>query len=227
MDEAVATPESGEHHRWAPDGSMPSGQLEATYRLAAAIRRMNGLLIGSEMPEEQLIQAAEAAEGFAERLAAFPHGRRLLGYSEAANAPNLHVRFHASPVFGGANPVAPPLELRIADGEVTATVAYDSQYEGPPGHVHGGFIGAAFDDVLGMARAVSGHSSMTANLTVDYRSPTPLHRQLRFRGWIERTEGRKTSTRGELHFGERLCAEAHALFLDVDHSRLSGLANKP
>lgn len=56
---------------------------------------------------------------------------------------------------------------------------------------------------------------MTANLTVDYRSPTPLLRELVFRGWCEKVEGRKIFTRGTLHHGDTLCAESAGLFISM------------
>ena len=51
--------------RWVPDDVPPEGQRAALHRLAAAIRRMNHLLIETEAPEADLLRAAEAAEQFA------------------------------------------------------------------------------------------------------------------------------------------------------------------
>ena len=69
--------------------------------------------------------------------------------------------------------------------------------------------------VLGVAQSASGQPGMTANLTVDYRSPTPLLHELVFRGWCEKVEGRKIFTRGTLHSGDTLCAESSALFISM------------
>ena len=88
-------------------------------------------------------------------------------------------------------------------------------YEGPPGCVHGGFIAAAFDEVLGVAQSLSGNPGMTVNLSVDYRSPTPLEQPLVFRGRIKNIDGRKIWTTGTLHHGEVLCAEASGLFISM------------
>ena len=57
---------------------------------------------------------------------------------------------------------------------------------------------------------------MTARLTIDYRSPTPLHTELRFDGRVIGVEGRKTFTEGTLHAGDRLCAESEGLFVAID-----------
>ena len=86
--------------------------------------------------------------------------------------------------------------------------------------MHGGYVAAMFDDLLGLAQSVSGKHGMTGRLTVHYRSPTPLHTELRLEGWLERADGRKILCRGTLHHGDVLCAEAEGLFITVDFSKL-------
>ncbi len=71
-------------------------------------------------------------------------------------------------------------------------------YEGPPGHVHGGFLAAAFDEVLGMAQSLTGNPGMTGTLTIRYRRPTPLLTELVFEAYVDRVEGRKIFTHGTL-----------------------------
>ena len=106
--------------------------------------------------------------------------------------------------------------MRGAPGALApGSVTFGSAYEGPPGCVHGGYIAAAFDEVLGYSQTFSGQPGMTANLSIDYRTPTPLRTELRFEAWIEGTEGRKTTCRGTLHAGERLCAEGTGLFVSM------------
>jgi acyl-CoA thioesterase FadM len=66
-----------------------------------------------------------------------------------------------------------------------------------------------------MAQSLSGNPGMTVNLTVDYRSPTPLLKPVVFRGWVASVEGRKIGVAGTLHHGETLCAEAKGLFVSM------------
>ncbi|MHB1089628.1 MAG: PaaI family thioesterase, partial [Ilumatobacteraceae bacterium] len=118
------------------------------------------------------------------------------------------------------NPLAVPMRISTSSddtGEVTAVgqVCFGAAYEGPPGCVHGGFIAAAFDEVLGVAQSLSGNPGMTVNLSIDYRSPTPLDQPLVFRGRIKHVDGRKISTIGTLHHGDTLCAEASGLFISM------------
>ena len=124
--------------------------------------------------------------------------------------------FDQSPLIGLANPLSPPLVLEhdpSSPERIRGTVNFGPAYEGPPGCVHGGYVAATFDELLGAAQSLSGTQGMTAHLEVDYRSPTPLGEDLELSGWVQRTEGRKIWARGTLHVGRRLCAEAEALFV--------------
>src|SRR3546814_20552103 len=95
-------------------------------------------------------------------------------------------------MLGVANPIAPPITLRgIDERTMVGEATFGPAYEGPPGCVHGGFIAAAFDEVLGAVQSLGGQPGMTGTLTVRSRPPTPLHEQLRFTGPHERGEGRK------------------------------------
>ena len=42
-----------------------------------------------------------------------------------------------------------------------ATVTFGSAYEGPPNSLHGGFVAATFDEVLGFVQSLGGNPGMT------------------------------------------------------------------
>lgn len=210
--------------RWNPAEVPPDSQRAALYRLAAALRRANEALVNSDAGVDDINKAAQLAEELTAFLEQGPHGRALWGFAEASNAGDASASFDNSPVVGPANPVAPPVMLHSTGDGVEGTATFGQQYEGPPGHVHGGIVAAAFDEVLGMVQSLTGHPGMTARLVVNYRSPTPLHRELRFKARVDRVEGRKIFTSGTLHSGDRLCAEAEGLFVSVDFSRLRDIA---
>lgn len=209
---------------WLPDAEPPAGQRAALHRLAEAFRRTIELLMDSNAQEEQLLQAADALDAFGDRLEAAPGGRALWGFAETATAGNPRAFFDNSPLAGAANPVAPPLRMAVVGNEVEARVTFGRAYEGPPGHIHGGFVAAAFDEVLGFVQTLSGVSGMTGTLTVRYRRPSPLYRELHLQGRIERIEGRKIFTSGALRDGETLLAEAEAVFVNVGRERFRDLA---
>jgi acyl-coenzyme A thioesterase PaaI-like protein len=194
------------------------------HRVGNALRRIVDRLHGSPAPIDELAAAAEELERLAGRLEAFPGGSIYEGFAESPLAgPDPAAFFDHSPMLGRANPLAPPLEL-WADGDVMfGRATFGAAYEGPPGCVHGGYVAAAFDEVLGSTQSLAGRPGMTARLSVDYRSPTPLHTELAFAGRVVGIEGRKTFTRGTVHAGDRLCAEAEGLFVAIDFNRMAEL----
>ena len=102
------------------------------------------------------------------------------------------------PLMGIANAVSPPLLVGFDGETVLADVVYDARHEGLHGFVQGGFIAAAFDLMLAQAVSLSGGRGVTASLNVNYRVPTPIGEPLQYRAQYERTDGRKTYSRGQL-----------------------------
>ena len=194
---------------------------DARLRLAAAMRSVIDELATSSASDDSFEEARDLVERAAGLLIQREHQR---GYARAEASLADHQAsgsfLEYSPFIGRLNPLAPPIVMTSGDGVgtdivVTGTVTYGSAYEGPPGCVHGGFIAAGFDEVLGFTQSMSGQPGMTARLMVQYRSPTPLRRRLRYEGRIDHVDGRKIHTRATLHHGDTLCAEAEALFVSM------------
>lgn len=201
-------------------------------RLAAAGREVIEHLVSTTASIEQLAAAADQLEEMASVLRALPKGKRYEGFAEAANAGDLsavptiteeYVNFDHSPLIGLANPLSPPIHFEWGPDWVTGRVTFGAAYEGPPGCVHGGYVAASFDELLGAVQSLSGTQGMTAHLEVDYRTPTPLGEELILEGKIESVDGRKIWCRGTLRAGERLCAEGRGLFLSMDRERFLAL----
>ena len=131
--------------------------------------------------------------------------------------------FDHSPLIGRANPLSPPITLTLDGDVVVGTVTFGSAYEGPPGCVHGGYVAAAFDEVLGSAQTFSGAPGMTGTLTVRYRNPTPLSAPLRIEGRFDRQERRKVFTTGRMYAGDVLTAEAEGIFISIGVERFRAL----
>ena len=209
--------------RWMPQEAQPESQRAAIHRLAEAMRETIEALMDSDASAEELNEVAGLVEEVAQRLESGPRGRALWGFAETSNSGDAAAGFDNSPLVGPGNPIAPPLYLRVENDRVVGTAFYGRQYEGPPDHVHGGIISASFDELLGMVQSLTGSPGMTGRLTVHYRSPTPLHTELCFEGWLEGVSGRKISTRGTLHAGEVLCAESEGLFISMDVGRFAAM----
>lgn len=191
-------------------------------RLADATRRIIDELVSSTADPEAFTAARDLVEQAVAVLAVRSHGRTYESAAEAAIADFGQMAFvDYSPFLGVLNPLAPPIRLSWStepgSTEVQGAVNFTDPYEGPPGCVHGGYIAAGFDEVLGFTQAHANRPGMTASLTINYRTPTPLHQELHYRGRIDRIDGRKTFTTCELVVAEtgRLCAEATGLFIAI------------
>ena len=204
---------------------MTSRRVEMR-RLADSMRIIMERLVATAAPTETIIEVADQLARAALAFDHWPHGTLYEGFAEAANAGgDPHAMFEHSPFIGRANPLAPPMRLLDIDGVVHGQVIFGSAYEGPPGCVHGGYIAGAFDELLGATQSLSGNPGMTGRLTVNYRSPTPLHAELHLVGELTKVEGRKIFTEGRLFAiepdgSERLCAEAEGLFIGIDFAPL-------
>jgi acyl-coenzyme A thioesterase PaaI-like protein len=192
-------------------------------RLSEAVRDVLHRLVQTSAPVPMIAEAADQVEVVAALLAAHRSASTYEGFAESANAGEPFGFFDHSPMLGRANPLAPPIELSLENGRMVGRATFGAAYEGPPGCVHGGFIAAAFDEVLGSTQSLSGSPGMTGRLTVTYRSPTPLLTPLVFEGTLDRVEGRKIFTTGRLHAGEVLCAEAEGLFISIDFAKFAAL----
>lgn len=170
--------------------------LPQTVAAAAAIRRLTGLLLSieNEHPavDDMLVRFAQWETDLAEaaptdvapRIGADPDGLRRLYLDHAFDV-------------GAYNPSFPEYRLDVVDGDpdtATGTVTFPLNFEGPPGLVHGGFLGVFFDCVTQHHNCATRLSGKTRSLTVKYRRPTPLLTELTFDVQRCETERGLTST---------------------------------
>ena len=119
-----------------------------------------------------------------------------------AQLPSLHLKgglgsvggddgalLERSGISGRSNPLAAPVQWVLSADRATGWAVYSPAYEGPAGHVHGGFVAAAFDDLLGSAQTLSGIAGYTGTLTVKMLRPTPLERRIDYEAGVTRGRG--------------------------------------
>lgn len=204
----------------APDGDESDDErLAASRRAGAAARDLIGLMVGSNASTDVLDEVADALEAVNDRLRPYRVSSRFEGTAGlsimALGSGERERLFEHHPFAGRSNPLAPPLLMEETDdGLVAATVTYDHRHEGMPNMVHGGVLAAAFDLVCAAAatRAAS-RPAPTGRLTIRYRIPTPLHRELRYEGRLAKHEGRKIVTIGTVSVDGEVTAEAEGLFI--------------
>jgi hypothetical protein len=179
--------------------------LAQTVAAAGAMRRLTGLLLAIENDhptvEKMLAQfarwetelASAVPPDSAPRIGDDPDGTRRLYLDHAFD-------------IGAYNPSFPEYRFDRIDADIASgSVTFPVVFEGPPGLVHGGFLGVFFDCVTQHHNCATRLSGKTRSLTVKYRRPTPLHTELGFT--IERTEDERglTSTARLLLGDEVLC----------------------
>jgi acyl-coenzyme A thioesterase PaaI-like protein len=102
------------------------------------------------------------------------------------------------------------------DAGLCGVTRFGRFFLGGNGAAHGGAVPLLFDELFG--RVINGEGrapARTAYLHVDFRAVVRLDRDLTFRVWRDRVEGRKQYVRGEIRDGGALCAEAEALFVEL------------
>jgi hypothetical protein len=212
-------------HAFGPEAIVEVTEQEQAARLTAdAVRRLILRLSATSASIEELGAIASAVDAITATVTegALDDGIAPGDFSviSATAIRQSHRLRERSPFIGMANPVSPPMHVVFADDAIEATVTLGSLYEGPPRCVHGGFVAALFDEVLGAAQVYSGRAGMTGRLTVHYRSPTPLHEELHLAARMVKVDGRKILCTATLHAGERLCAESEGLFITIDPERV-------
>jgi hypothetical protein len=176
--------------------------------LATSLRALiDAAMTAEDVDGETLLEIAGALDRFTARIG-----------GPKADKPGYLARSHGdylprSPIVGEASPLSPRIDWETVDGGVEGRGVFGAPYEGPPGYVHGGWIACAFDEMLGIANIAAGHPGMTARLTIHYRRPTPLFREVRIRAWVDRTEGRRIMSRAEVWADDVLTAEADGVFV--------------
>lgn len=201
---------------------LRSGSLELSprraglKRLADAARTLTSSLVATDAPDDVIADAADRLEEVAALFTGYNQAS-VYGFSETANAGgNADPMFDHSPILGIANPVAPPMHLYEEDAVVIGEVRFGQAYEGPPGCVHGGFVAATFDEVLGAAQSLSGAPGMTGTLKIRYEAPTPLFHDLRFEGRLVGVERRKIFTEGVCMANGQVTARAEGIFISLN-----------
>ena len=155
--------------------------------------------------------AGDAVAALADRMEQSP-SLRALGGAAMAGLPHAAL-VERSPVSGRSNPIAPPLHLEMSEGVTRAWAVWTDAYEGPPGCLHGGFVAAAFDDLMGLAQMASGTAGYTGTLTVKMIKPTPLFQRIDYEAWLDHVDGRKIWCKATARHGGDLLGEAEIVFI--------------
>jgi acyl-coenzyme A thioesterase PaaI-like protein len=208
------------------DGFLPKGyQLPprdtAEARLGDAVRRLMDASVLTDADDDERLAVANALDVISSQLEGADGERLALGTRWPSREKMVAGDRAHNPVAGSANPLSPPLLVQVGDNdEVYAEITMRPIHEGPPGGVHGGWVATLLDQLLGVANIASGNPSMTGELTIRYRKPTPIGVPLTLRSRTDSVDGRRVRTSGEILVDGEVCAEAVGLFIRPNRERL-------
>jgi hypothetical protein len=201
-------------------GEQPLAQTVAA---AGALRRLTNLLLSLEHDhpavDDMLARFAQWEIDLTPEIAADPAPR-------IGDDPDGSRRVYLQHAFdiGHYNPCFPEYRFDSleADG-ASGTVMFPVAYEGPPGLVHGGFLGVFFDSVVQHHNCATRLSGKTRSLTIAYRRPTPLLTELRFDIIRAEAERAITST-ARLLLGDDVLCTGEVATVALRPDRLTGYA---
>jgi acyl-coenzyme A thioesterase PaaI-like protein len=208
---------------WDVPVVAPDGAWREKRHLAASLRELVAMCVTTDAPEATLAYAADAVARIGERLAQYPRRTFKEGLVACKTPIDISRFADRGTLTGASNPYSPPMELSMEGDVAVARVTFGPPFEGIPGHVHGGLVAAAFDQLFGYLQVKRGAGSVTASLTVRYLNPTPLLTPLHLEARLVGVEGRRSSLTAKMLAGETITAEADGLFVSIDSKRLDAI----
>ena len=181
-------------------------------RLAGALRGLVESSVALTAPLPVLAELADQAEALAARAAGFAGTRPFPRYSAPVDG-DLNTILPWGVISGPYNPLAAPVSMSRDGDKAIGTARFGLAYEGPPGGVHGGVVASVWDQVLAFACMLRGTPGHTATFATHFRAITPLHQELRFEAWVERSDGRRVYAKGRCHAEGTLVSEADGVFI--------------
>ncbi len=193
-------------------GDVASADLVA---LGVSVRRMVDAMLRVEGAPPELAAARERVDGLERTLAGVARQDDALRLGRAGEPDDARPYYVDGVMLPDYHPLAAEHTIGTEDGVTRGRVRFGVVFEGPPGCVHGGHVACFFDQILGHHTLELGLPAMTASLTLAYRKPTPLFRELEFEVRIDRVDGRKIDVVGALRDadGGDCFVEADGLFV--------------
>ncbi|BCQ08327.1 hypothetical protein JMUB5695_01757 [Mycobacterium heckeshornense] len=154
--------------------------LPQTIAAAAAIRRLASLLLALEHPHPTVdAMLTKFADWERELTAAAPPDSAPRIGPDVDGVRRVYLDHSAD--IGAFNPCFPEYLFDYLDAETAGgRVTFPLVYEGPPGLVHGGFLGVFFDCVIQHHNCAAELSGKTRSLQLTFRRPTPILTELHF-----------------------------------------------
>jgi hypothetical protein len=145
--------------------------------------------------------------------------------SEARVAQRIDERFAFEPhncfACGTLNADGLHLDLHVDGRRCWTDLSIPNRFQGWDKIAHGGIVSTILDEVMAWALVDTDNWGLTARLSVEFKRPVPLERQIHAEGWIMESRRRVVTTAGRMVDGVSgaLLATAEALYVAAPEER--------
>lgn len=196
--------------------AAPQQTGAARTRLGAALRELLDVVVRADGPDAVFDDAARKVDELRSQLAALGQApEQMLDFSA--------IRRDMSLVGGRAHPVGPQIEFAATEHGSVGTTTVGAVFEGGPGLVHGGVLALLLDHAMGHAAVCAGYAAMTTELTLRFRRPTRLGRQLHVTARLDRKAGRMLYLSGEITVDGTISVEASGMFITLTGANVASI----
>jgi acyl-coenzyme A thioesterase PaaI-like protein len=201
-------------------GSQEATYWQARQRLASATRALNEKLVSSDITPELAAELTEKIEDLTTEVSQAEQVDGLVDMAKRGERGTIDdVMGELVSVGGRSHPCSPELLWQEASNRITGTVRFSQTFEGPPGHVHGGWVAGVLDHIMGMTHVRTGHPGMTGGLFVRYLKPTPLNQVIDVSAEATELDDKRTEVKATMSYGDTTTATAEAIFVRVDRAK--------
>ena len=201
-------------------GSQEATYWQARHRLAAATRALNEKLVSTDINPEMAATLTEKIDALTAELGQAEQVSGLVDMAKRGERGTIdNVMGELVAMAGRSHPCSPELLWQEQPNRIIGTVTFGQAFEGPPGHVHGGWVAGVLDHLMGMTHVRTGHPGMTGGLSVRYLKPTPLKQLIEVSAEAIELDDKRTEVKAEMRCGKTTTATAEAIFVRVDREK--------
>ena len=103
---------------------------------------------------------------------------------------------------GRNNPIGLKLKFTRDGDNIRAEFTPDRTHQGWPGLLHGGILGALLDEAMSNIAYATGHTCLTASISIRIKQPIKVEVPLVVTAWITRRGNRLIETAGRVCLGD-------------------------
>jgi acyl-coenzyme A thioesterase PaaI-like protein len=181
--------------------------------LTASVRELIDATLRTEVDDDVVASARADIEAATARL----RNLQREGSLGISLTPDGETVAWGNVAIGTRNPLAPPLVVQHdSSGRAHLDVHLGAAYEGPPGHLHGGYGALVLDHLLGALASYNDpdRAAATGTISFRYQRLTRLG-ELHAEAEIQSTDGRKILVVGHIADADGVTVTAEGVFITL------------